>query len=139
MGKDSRKFINEYTNNIYIIKRRLSELKRAGIYTCFRYCVGDFVLKIFTAESYPLKEPFQDKNILQYQAVDINLYEYKRLNNGILAEQPVNLDSDIRFKDYKPIKYIVPMNSLPWRHMPIIKLCELIKYLHKLTNLAAFA
>jgi hypothetical protein len=85
---------------------------------------------------YPISE---DDTVVKHKVVDVDLFEmHRRLDNKRIAIY-IDLETDNRFKNYKPIKY----HELPgYSHginMPIDYLCELIKYLHKLTNLVAFA
>jgi hypothetical protein len=123
--------IDNEVKNLYVIKRRLADLKTLQ-YGGFEYHVGDFVVKIYT-------QPFKgmntiDKNdcIVKHEKVNVLLNELNK-RNGFYER--VNLENDPRFSNYEPIKY----DDWNGDNMPILQLCELIKYLHRLSKLTIFA
>ncbi len=132
--------------NIYVIKHRLGELKKHPSDTCFHYYVGDFIVKIFTHQIQEVNDAAimaQSEDCLtKHDKVDVNLYEWQRrskVSHETRYETMLNMDQDPRFKDYAPIKhgaqYMRPETGVG---MPLLNLCELIKYLHRLSNLAVF-
>jgi hypothetical protein len=133
-------FIMENIKNIYVIKRKLSELKKRAGYNDYIYYVGQFIVHIYTNS---IQDPGSlDPNdcITKYDKVDITLLESSKNNQN----STINLRDDSRFKSYRPIIYSFfdgpngIVNFSDGREMPIINLCELIKYLHRLSNLTAF-
>lgn len=133
-------FIMENVKNIYVIKRKLSELKKRAGYNDYVYYVGHFILHIYTNS---IQDPGSlDPNdcITKYDKVDVSLLESSKNNQNVI----VGLRDDSRFKNYRPIIYSFfdgangIVNLSDGREMPIINLCELIKYLHRLSNLTAF-
>ena len=126
--------LNDNTRNLYIIKRRLAELKRVPPNSYFSYYVGDFRVKI----GLPRGLYFRDLNesLVSHDILDVSLWEQKRLPTGKKYYDWIDLDQDSRFAHYKPIKYDVSSDG---EDMPLMTLCELCKYLHRLSNLAVFA
>lgn len=132
--------INENTRNLYVVRRKLAELKPHNG-TLYRYFVGNFEVQIFPNEIQDIRphEKLAD-NVLKYKTVHITLWEESKKS----GQQIVRLLDDSRFKNYKPIQYNLhqtPNGTLNFSNgdnMPIIHLCELIKYLHRLSNLTAF-
>jgi hypothetical protein len=129
---------NEETRNIYVIKRRLAERRKQPFETHFTYYVRDFVVKIFTSRHKDYVDFGPDDSIVHHQVLDVNLYEEKRDTKGVKTESPINLERDSRFKGYAPIKYTAYPGYSNGQEMPLINLCELIKYLHRLSELAIF-
>jgi hypothetical protein len=130
-------FEDDYPKNLYVIRRKLAALKRPVGFGDWKITIGPFNLSILP----PYGSGLQVEYITQLVAVDINLREMDQRGNSLY----VSLREDPRFKDYKPIMYntfngangIVNMSS--GEGMPILQLMELIKYLHRLANLIAFA
>lgn len=137
MSDNKETDINDNVKNLYIIKKRLSDVKlnRHGY---FEYYVGNlFLIKMFTVEKFP--KPSEILTLNQY--LDVSIYSLTRDkdNTNKTNQTHIPLDSDPRFKNYKPIQYA----DFPWNNngskMPILQLCELVKYLHRLANLKAFS
>lgn len=131
--------IFDNTKNLYAIKHKLSELKKTNGHH-FQYYVGGFLIQIFTDRIQENSSP-PDDCITLHQIVDINLSERVRLSGEDMPSfsyDIVDLTRDSRFRDYLPIKYTDPIALSNGREMPIMILCELIKYLHRLSNLSAF-
>lgn len=126
--------INDNTKNLYIIRRRLAErVQRPGV-PFFDYFVGNFVIKIRT----PAPSSNTNDRITFHDILEVSLYEEQRASNGRLYDSPISLERDSRFQNYKPIKYHETVGFSDGRKMPINHLCELIIYLHRLSNLSAF-
>jgi hypothetical protein len=89
----------------------------------YRYIVGHYTIIIYTDVFEPTRQQLFQCNIF-----DIYLHENGRY---------IYLPQDDRFGNYHPIKY-GGYNS-NGKCMPLAQLCELVKYLHKLSNLKAFA
>lgn len=127
----------ENSKNIYVIRRKLSTLKRSSR-SHFEYKIGIFTLNIFTHNN--SSEPTDSPNLLDYEKVYVLLNETSK--SGIVST--VSIRDDNRFKNYKPIQYNVietpngTINLSDGDNMPIVHLCELISYLHRLSNLTAF-
>lgn len=141
--------------NIYVIKHRLSELKKHLTDTCFHYHVGNFIVKIFTHKVQDQMDHLVDficdtdrslnkdldDCITRHEKVDVNLYEWthSKTSADTRHEMIINLDTDPRFKDFEPICHTTPVRYHTGIGMPIINLCELIRYLHRLSqSLSAF-
>lgn len=130
--------IDRYEDNIYVIKRKLSFLKRLHGNSHFEYRTGRFIVKIFTCRIQDVN-PLNDDSILQHSIVDVLLYEIPKEfvdSTSYSVSVSISLERDIRFANYQPIKYKA-FNS-NGDEMPILHLCELIRYLHKLNKLSAF-
>lgn len=123
----------EHERNFYLIKRKLSSLKKNLIKHCFYYYVGNFTVHIFTQHVQEEGNKDIDECLTKYDTVNVNVYEATKNK----TESIIRLEYDDRFKDYKPIQYAYPgySNGID---MPINHLCELVRYLHKLSNLSAF-
>lgn len=130
--------INKNTNNIYAIHSSLAFLKKETDTPYFTFNIKDFVVKIFTYRILDQDTSGTDDNIIHHDVVDVYLYEKCRIKNPSELFY-ISLEQDPRFCSYNLIKY----KSLPGystgTEMPVITLCELIRYLHRLSNLAVFA
>lgn len=125
--------------NIYVIRQKLATLNKAPGQNHYEYYAGKFKVSIWT---HAIQDPMHedDSKILDHATVDIDLHEIAnrddRLYNWVMMHR------DIRFIDYEPIQYhYLPDRRLinrSGRDMPILQLCELIKYLYRLSNLTAF-
>lgn len=122
--------IENEVKNLYVIKQRLANLKPLQ-YGGFEYAVGDFRIKIYS-------QPFKgmntvDKNdcVTKHEKLNVLVNELNR-KNGFFER--VHLERDSRFKDFEPIKY----EDWNGDNMPILQLCELVKYLHRLSKLSFF-
>jgi hypothetical protein len=134
----------ENSKNIYVIKHKLSELRLKPGMNCYNYQVGKFIVRIFTTRSKRLHSTTSREydRITQHEEVRVNLYETKRLVDTHMSvardigtyENPINIMKDERFQAWT---LTVPE---PFAHskMTVIQLCELIKYLYRLSNLTAF-
>lgn len=75
--------------------------------------------------------------ITDYPIVDVTLSEKMRIsaypNEAYVI---INLEKDLRFKGYSPIKYKEFEGLSNGQEMPIAHLCELIKYLYRLNKLS---
>lgn len=122
--------IENEVKNLYVIKQRLANLKTLK-YGGFEYVVGNFIVKIYTQPFKGMNVVDKDDCIMKHEKVNVLLDE---LNKRTGFYERVNLETDSRFKDYPPLKY----DDWNGDNMPIIQLCELIKYLHRLNNLKVF-
>jgi hypothetical protein len=146
----------EHAKNIYVIKHKLSDLKRVPGQLFFEWRIGPFYVRIFT-QLWEEKDlgitstlhllPADRRNIeylTQAELVDVEVWESARHADGKSWDVVIPLANDPRFKNYKPIQYNViespnsSINLSSGRSMPITHLCELIRYLHRLANLTAF-
>lgn len=138
----------ENAKNIYVIKHKLGGLTKGPYDNHFEWQIGHFLVKIYPQEIQDptptyIYLPSQGQAakkldcILQYQQVDVHVEE-SSTNSPVPSH--INLNTDKRFKDFKPIQYSVvrDINLSDGRKMPIIYLCELIRYLYRLSNLTAF-
>lgn len=130
--------INENIKNLYIIRRRLAErTKRPGL-DHFDYFVGKFLVKINPNRIQEHKDFGPDDRITHHQILNVSLHVIKEKADGTRYHTPIDLERDSRFSNYKPIKYYHLPGYSTGENMPINHLCELIIYLHRLSNLAAF-
>lgn len=106
-------------------------------YTCL---IGKFAIKIWIPEFHDYVEFYSTNKITDCPYVHIALYEKIRDpdNSKILTEEYIDLESDSRFKNYKPIKYAPYPGYSNGDDMPINYLCKLMMYLSKLNNLMPF-
>jgi hypothetical protein len=128
----------EYAKNIYIIRRKLSELKPISN-NRWEYAVGNFVVVMYPYEIGDVP-PKQMDTPVRHEKLSVVLNE--KAKSGTVSS--VSLRDDSRFKNYEPIQYNVfesptgRVNLSNGDNMPILHLCELIRYLHRLSNLTAF-
>jgi hypothetical protein len=128
----------EYAKNIYIIKRKLSELKAIGGHR-WEYAVGNFVVVMYPYEIGDVP-PKQMDSPVRHEKLSIVLNE--KAKTGTVSS--VSMRDDSRFKNYEPIQYNViespngKINLSNGDNMPLLHVCELIRYLHRLSNLTAF-
>jgi len=131
--------INENTRNLYVIKRLLSARERRPGCSYWDYYVGDFVVKIHADRIQEHAPIIAGDRITNYATLDVNLHEMQWDSAKTHKyEQYVDLERDSRFKNHKPIKYKEYQGYSNGQEMPLIHLCELIKYLYRLSNLTAF-
>jgi len=130
----------ENVKNIYVIRHKLGNLKPCqGNTGRWEYGVKPFNIVIF---AYGIGDvpSLQEDNLLRFEKVDVVLNEFTKEGTA----SSVRLNEDPRFKDYEPIQYDViespggRINLSNGNKMPILHLCELIRYLHRLSNLTAF-
>lgn len=127
----------EDVNNVDSIKEYLSELKLPKSRGHFCYYVGFFILYIFPSTSEGNTIFTGEERITHHEKLDISLYESKRGETDVYFAL-VDLEKDLRFINYQPIKYNKYVGLSSGIDIPIIHLCELIKYLHRLCNLTSF-
>lgn len=130
----------EFAKNIYVIRHKLGELRPcAGRSDRWEYRVGNFNVVIYAYEMGDVP-PKKMESLLRYDKVNVVLNEFNKGGAGSF----VSLRDDPRFKNYEPIQYdIIPtpsgkINISNGDNMPILQLCELIRYLYRLSNLTAF-
>jgi hypothetical protein len=131
---------DENAKNIYVIRHKLGNLKPChGNTGRWEYGVGPFNVVIFAYDIGDVP-PNQADNLLRFDKVDVVLNEFTKDGSA----SSVRLNDDPRFKNYEPIQYDViespsgKINLSNGNKMPILHLCELIRYLHRLSNLTAF-
>lgn len=127
-------------NNIYLIKRWLADLKRVNAWAPYIYNIGSFQLDIYT---YNVGEAHPDMNdsIVKHDIIsEVFLHEISKKDHS----KSIRLTEDHRFTRYTPIMYNIwegpngKVNLSDGRQMPLITLCELVKYLYRLSNLTVF-
>lgn len=130
----------ENAKNIYVIRHKLGLLKPVmNRGDRWEYKVGNFNVVMFAYDIGDIR-PEQPDNILRFEKVDVVLNEFTK--DGTASS--VRLNDDPRFKNFEPIQYNViespggRINLSNGNGMPIPHLCELIRYLHRLSNLTAF-
>lgn len=127
---------DENAKNIYVIKHKLSDLKKGSYQNHFEWKIGFYTIQIYTDRANA-----RDDIITLHEVVEVVLYE--DVNHGKNVSI-IGLNLDSRFRNYKPIMYNMVetpngiVNLSNGKEMPIIYLCELIRYLYRLTNLTVF-
>lgn len=136
----------ENQKNIYVIRRKLAALNPVPGRNFYEWEVERYLVRIFP----PNRASVRDEGILFWEEVDVQLIELHKhpeqsnLTYDSTIEVYIDLRSDPTFKDYKPIQYNVVttpnvvINLGNGDDMPILQLCELIRYLYRLTSLTAF-
>jgi hypothetical protein len=128
----------QFAKNIYVIRHKLGELKIISGHR-WEYQVGQYTVIIYPYDIGDVP-PADIDNILKRDKVSVVLNERSKL--GVVSS--ISLLDDPRFKNYEPIQYNViespggRLNLSNGDNMPILHLCELIRYLHRLSNLTAF-
>jgi hypothetical protein len=131
----------EHAKNLYVIRHKLNNLKRVVWAGHFEWYFGPFIVKIFADKH---GDPAAFQYVTQYEKVDVHVYEVSRKDEKENQQTLINLLDDSRFNNYKPIQYNIietpngTINMIDGHQMPINYLCELIRYLHRLSNLTAF-
>lgn len=129
----------EHAKNLYVIKHKLADLKPVPWSGHFEWDIGHYRVKIFGAKH---GDP-TPKYLTLCEKVDVHVYEVSR-REGKEQEKLLNLLEESLFKNYKPIQYNVittphgTINRSDGQDIPLTYLCELIRYLHRLANLAVF-
>lgn len=114
--------------------------------------IGDFELHIkLTQEDFwrvtdnlAKRDAVRGLKITDLEKFDIDLFEYHS-KHDLSSRSYIYLNRDLRFKDHKPIQYDVietptggAINQSDGKKMPLLPLMELIRLLHRLSNLTAF-
>lgn len=136
---NKREDFNDLVNNTYVIRRKLAELTPVDGW--YYYFVGDFIVKIFVDSKRGWTRESKDiGSLVIHKTLDeVDLYELTNNKDGTKSQSFIPLERDARFKNYTPIKYKVIPGYSTGKDMPLQCLCELIRYLHKITKLSAFA
>lgn len=130
--------INDNTKNLYIIRRRLAERTKRPDLDYFDYFVGKFLVKINPNRIQEHKDFGPNDRITLHDILNVSLNEIKRYADDTPYHTPIDLEKDLRFKNYQLIKYHEIPGYSDGQDMPINHLCELIIYLYRLSNLSAF-
>lgn len=136
MSDNFEESINDDVKNLYVIKKRLSDVKM-NKHGYFEYFVGNsYLIKIYPLEKFPTPV----ETITLNEKVNIFLYKLTKFhqNPNLLTEEFIDISSDSNFKNYQPIQYTNPPSLSNGKKIPILQLCELVKYLHRLANLKVF-
>jgi hypothetical protein len=137
--------------NLYVIRRKLSTYKMLPGGTNWEFRIGCFFLvvnlisddywKITNQGNSP--ERLSNIRITDQEKFHVDLYEDF---NHSSSRNFLYINKDFRFKDHQPIQYNViqtptggQINQSDGRNMPLLQLTELIRLLHRLSNLAVFA
>jgi hypothetical protein len=134
-------FEEDNPKNIYVIRRKLAALK--AVRGHYEYPVGNYTVHIYTysIQDVPDNLSSEEDNLLKHEKFHVVLNVTTK--SGVTSS--ISLRDDPLFKDYEPIQYDVistptggRINLSSGENMPIGHLCELIRYLHRLSNLTAF-
>lgn len=127
------------SKDIVEIREELNLLRRVNNRSHYNYCIGPFSIKIYTSRIQEQPIPTDQDNIMNHEVVDVYVFESRRTNDPHFTEHiAIHLEKDARFKHYTPIKYSEWADYSTGVEMPISHLCELIKYLHRLSKLSIF-
>lgn len=106
----------------------------------YEWKVGRYVLHVYTSpRSFRTNE-----NILRHETVNVDIMEVWKSSQDNTFTNYIHIRDDEPFKSYEPIQYDIVstsnghINLGDGRDMPIHHLCELIRYLYRLSNLTAF-
>lgn len=128
---------DEDPKNIDVIRRKLAALKvERGHYM---YHVGGYTLHMYIHEIQDVP-PEGEMNLGYADRINVVLNETTK--SGVTSS--ISLRDDPLFKNYEPIQYNLiqtpngKINLSNGDSMPIHHVCELIRYLHRLSGLKAF-
>lgn len=130
-------FEDDNPKNIYVIRRKLAALKQVRGH--YEYHVGNYTLHMYIHAIQDIP-PGEEVNLLRAERLNVVLNETTK--SGTTSS--LSLRDDPLFKNYEPIQYNViespggRINLSTGDSMPIHHVCELIRYLHRLSNLTAF-
>jgi hypothetical protein len=142
---------DEFEKNIYVIKRKLTTYRMLPGEGQWTFNIGSFTLnvKLVSDDYWKVTNHGNDRpklseaRIIDFEKFDVDLYEKKRKDDDVAAY--VYLTRDPRFKDHLPIQYDVietptggRLNMSEGKNMPQLQLMELMRLLHRLSNLTAF-
>lgn len=131
-------FEDDNPKNIYVIRRKLAALKIVRGH--WEYPVGNYTLHIYSYAMQDVPGSVEELNVLNCETVNVVLNATTK--SGTTSS--ISLRDDPLFKNYEPIQYNVletpggKINLSNGDNMPIAHLCELIRYLHRLSDLKAF-
>jgi hypothetical protein len=133
----------EYAKNLYVIKHKLNDLKRVPGASYFEMEIGPYLLRMWAGRMGDPDEIIQ--YLAQCQKIDVQLYELERkIDNKVQGMSGISISQHPLFKNYKPIQYNTIetpngiINMSEGNEMPLNHVCELIRYLYRLSNLTAF-
>ena len=142
-------FEDDNPKNLYVIRRKLAALRMPpgpiGNHCHYQYSVGDFEVWIYTRKTgiyqsqsnKDRQEMIENDSIVKHDKVNVSLYEWQG-QDKVKVRYHVDLERDTRFSHYQPIKYAEWPGYSKGDDMPLPHLCELIKYLYRISNLTAF-
>lgn len=127
----------ENPKNIDVIRRKLAALKVVRGH--YEYHVGGYTLHMYIHGIQDVP-PEGEMNLSHAERINVVLNETTK--SGITSS--ISLRDDPLFKNYEPIQYNVittpsgKINLSTGDSMPFACVCELIRYLHRLSDLKAF-
>ena len=145
------RFEDENPKNLYVIRRKLSTYKMLPDERHWDFRIGHFQLlvSLTTDDNWKISNygndftKFPDLRIINYEKFNVNLYEDTNADPSVRIF--IYLNRDPRFKNYDQIHYDVihtptggKINQSDGNNMPLLQLMELIRLLHRLSNLTAF-
>jgi len=139
---------DENPKNIYVIMRKLSTYRMMPGEESWAMPIGNFELhiKLTQDDFWRVTDRLakRDLKITDLQNFEIDLFEYNS-KDDLSSRSYIYLNQDSRFKNYQPIQYDVietptggRLNQSDGKKIPLLHLMELIRLLHRLSNLTAF-
>lgn len=138
--------LEENLNNSYLVKRRLSTLRKLPGDACYILDVERFSVRMYTNAEFS-NPPNRELPLLNYKTVTVEVWEdmgpdtSSIYTGGIIhMRREINFSTDYRFKNFVEEK----TTNQEWRatrsraEMSIVTLCDFIKYVDRIVELTAF-
>ncbi len=147
---------DENPKNIYVIGRKLATYAMLPGEEKWVMPIGNFelhinirlddIFKLTNSRPYNVakRSVVRDCKITDFEKFNVDLFEYHS-KDDLSSMDYIYLNQDSRFKNYQPIQYDVietptggRLNQSDGKKIPLLHLMELIRLLHRLSNLTAF-
>jgi len=144
------RYLDEKLDNSYLVKRRLSTLRKLPGDRCFQFNIGDFQIRLLTNAEFSDPPNKELERVTDYEAVTLEIWEeststpkygsYSAHYSAMGVRVRVELTTDPRFADfYSELRYT--RNQWDYQNgklMPIPIVCDLIKHVDRINELVAF-
>lgn len=130
--------LEESLKNSYLVRRRLSALRKLPGDACYILNIDKFMVRMYTNAEFSIPANRELPNLTDYKAVTVEVWEQVSSSENRRVE--VYLNSDPRFESFIEDNR---WSDQDWKirtgsHMPVPVLCDLIKYIDRIAELNAF-
>lgn len=132
--------LEESLKNSYLVRRRLSCLRKLKGDACYQLNIGDFAVRMFTNAEYSDPKNRELNSLTDYKAVTVEVWEDQPTGTAIGKRTTINLSQDYRFSEtWKELRWT--SDEFEWSHgilVPLHVVCDLIKHIDRISELLAF-
>lgn len=128
--------LEEGLNNGYLVRRRLSNLRKEPGRAYYILDVEKFRVLMYTNADFSIPQNKELKSLVDYKAVSVEVWE--NIDSNRRAE--IDLWNDYRFEDiWRELKWTD--NEYEWKfavRVPLHVVCDLIKHIDRINQLLPF-